>query len=450
MALGAVASCGLVGPDYTRPDIPIPGRFALAPAAELQSAAEDQWWRALNDPALDRLMARGMRQNLDIQAALVRIREAQAQMRAVGIESQYSGALDLTYQARAVNSTFGDTSQARLAPSFVVDLFGGRQRRREQAQANFEAAVYDEGAARLAFQQAIVQLYIDLRYYQCAIRLRERSINNRNRMVGIVRDRQSVNDETLISVRRAQAELALERAALPELQSSVETTAYSIATLLAEPGENVLKELAAFGRGQPMPRRNLSPGVPAELLRNRPDIRAAEARLASATAGIGIAESELYPSLRIDGSVTLTAAATTKVIGPSVAIPVFNQKTRMAQRDAAASRAKQAEIEWRQTVLNGIEEVQSSLSRINGYDKRLDRLGVAVREYRSATNLLREAFRLNALTLVELLDAEDDLTDATLQHALAKRRYATSWAQLNTAIGQGWSAGTPVIRAATE
>jgi multidrug efflux system outer membrane protein len=177
--------------------------------------------------------------------------------------------------------------------------------------------------------------------------------------------------------------------------------------------------------------------VPAALLKNRPDVRAAEAALASAVAQIGISEAQLYPSLRLNGALTVTQGGSLSV-GPTFSLPVFDRKARLAGRDVAVARAAEAELFWRNTVLTGVEEVQLGLSSLETSDKQVTTLTSAVSKFRDVATLSTEAFRLQAITYIEVLDVEESLNQSELQLINARRTYASSWAQLNVAIGQGW------------
>lgn len=440
LVTGVLSSCGTVGPNFLRPEVQLTDRFALAPEAPLRQAADDTWWRGLHDPVLNGLVERALAQNLDLQTARARILEAQALVRTTAPISRADGTATARADSTWVDGARTDTSSASATAGYTFDLWGERRRRQEQAEANLQAAIYDAAAARLAIQTAVVSTYVDARYFQRAAVLRRQSIGNRSRIVGVLRERNRIGDETALALRRAEAELALQRAELPDLEAGLQTSAFALATLLSAPGDQVLGLLTAKPEGQPMPRGGLNADIPAALLHNRPDIRASEARLAAAVAEVGVLEAQLYPSLRIGGSVTLSATDSV-TLGPALSLPIFDHALRKARRDAARARVTAAETTWRKTVLDAVEEVQSGLARAYSWDRQVSALGSALDKYRDAASLSREAFGLSAITLLEILDAEDNLTSVSLRLANAKRNYAISWAGLNSAIGQGWNAG---------
>lgn len=441
-----VASCGVVGPNYERPLVALEGQYALDPDPSLRAAAHDMWWTALADPMLDRLMQRALAQNLDVRSAVARIAQAQAQLRATGVSSQLSGEVEATGRAVWTDGDYNDRAQVRAAPEFVLDLFGERQRQSEAAQAVLDRAVFETAASRLALQLALVSSYLDLRYFQELETLRNRSVQNQLRVVDAVRQRQAARADTKVVLQRAEAELQLQRALIPQAKQGQQRAALRLATLMAEPFMPLLHEVGRRPE-QPRPATNIAPGVPAELLKNRPDVRAAEATLRATVARVGVSEAQLYPRLALSGSLGVASdiSGTSISIGPTVSVPLFDRTARLAGRKAAIARAEEAELLWRATVLSSVEEVQLNLSQLRTSDQEVAALAAAVSKFRAAARLSRDAFRLQAITHLEILDAEDSLTDAEFRLLNARRAYAGAWSQLNVAIGQGWQAHAPAV-----
>lgn len=434
----SVASCSVVGPNYQRPLIPLEARFALDPNSALQAAANDIWWETLADPTLNAVMQRALAQNLDVQASVARIQQAQAQLRAAGPLSQLSGGAEATAQVRLNDDGTRDNAALRIAPTFVLDLFGEATRREERAQATLDAAVFQSAASRLALQLAVVTAYLDLRFFQDLEALRHRAIRRQTQVVNLVRQREALSEETRISMRRSEAELQLQRAQVPESQQGQVAAILRISTLLAEPFSPLQQELSVRKR-QPRPASNFAPGLPAALLKNRPDVRSAEADLRAAVAQVGVTEAQLYPTLSLNGGIS-ASGGTTVTLGPSLAAPIFDRNARLAGRDAALARAEEAELAWRLAVLDSVEEVQLNLSQLRTSDTQVTALIGAVSKFREAVGLSRDAFQLQAITHLELLDAEDSLIQTELRLINARRSYALAWAGLNVAIGQGWRA----------
>lgn len=443
LALSSLAACSVVGPNYSRPAVSMPSTYAFAHSSSLRQAAEEKWWLAFKDPALNELMSRGLSQNLSVKAAQARIEEAEALLRAAGPYSGLSGDARLTGRATAVEGGGSDTTvSGSFTPSFIVDLFGGRERASQRASANLMAAVFDKAAAQLAMQLAVVDAYVNLRYFEQALAIQQRSVANKSEVVENIRARIEAGDSTRVELRRAEAELDLERSSRPDFIAGQRVAVLSLATLLSEQGGTV-RNIVSKSRGQPRP-GSVRAGVPGDLLRNRPDVRAAESRLEAAFAEVGVFEADLYPSLRIDGTVTAASVSSISLI-PALIIPVLDRPVRQARRDAAKARAELAEVEWRRTILDSVEEVQVALVRLEQAGDRATALRKAETTYRDARRLSQEAYELNSITVLDILETEDNLTDTQLQLAAAVRNQALQWAQLKVGIGQGWSAHTPLV-----
>ena len=192
------------------------------------------------------------------------------------------------------------------------------------------------------------------------------------------------------------------------------------------------------GAPQPNPPSSDAAGVPADLLRNRPDVRAAERELAAAVSAVGVAEAALYPSINLSGNVTVGDSESWS-FGPTLSIPLLNRPLLAARRDAAVARVQQAEIEWRRTVLAAVEEVQSAQSTFARSRQRLAAQQRAVDSYTQLVALSREAYQLGTTTLFALLDAEQSLADAQVAAATARRDVAADWLALQIAAGKGWA-----------
>ena len=430
-----IASCGVVGPDYQRPDGMAGGSFAVATRGALSFAANDPWWDRLKDPTLSKFVQTALANNVEMDIALARIKESRAALGAVGPASLLSGNLTASATTQRRNEVSSDTSQILAGPSLQIDLFGQRRRRAERQRALLEAATEDEAALRLALQSEVTQTYLTARFLQASAHSRRAAVASKKRLLAILQERHQVGEATKFDLRRAQAELVLEQARLPEIEGNFQATAFALATLIAEPADQTLKTLRRGGP-QPRPQGNIDPGVPSDLLRNRPDVRASEARLMAAFAEVGVEEAQLYPSLTLSGTVnggTIDGFS----FGPTFSLPLFNLPGLKANVAASVARAEAAEASYRQTVLEAVEDVQSSMAQTQALSQQLRTLQKALSIYNEAVELSRESFSLNAITLVEVLDAEEDLRDTALRLKDVRRAYAAEWADLNVAIGQG-------------
>jgi multidrug efflux system outer membrane protein len=436
-SLVVVASCSSVGPLYTPPEISLEQHYSFAQSSDIEEAAYERWWTSFKDPVLNDYMEKGLQSSLDIQVAQEQIREAQALHRATTpVLSQLSGGVTASETRQKSNGVASSSATSTLSANYVFDLFGGNKKSREQTQANLESTIYDSRTVRLAFQSEVFAAYVEARYYQTAMQITRRTIENRKRTFDLIDERVKADDATVLESARARAELSLAQADLPSLNNGFEQNAVRLATLLSQPTRDVVSNLKRTYRGLPAPRRGFSAGVPANLLRNRPDILSAERTFAARMAAVGVAAADLYPSLVLSGSVRIDAANTFS-IGPTLNIPIFGRSGLLANRAAAESRARQAELAWRATVLDAVAEVENTLSRTRNRQNEIASLSQAARDYTRLTRLSRDAFDLGASTLLELLDAEQSITRTEISLAQARRAYILALAELAVATGRG-------------
>lgn len=433
-----LSACAAVGPDYTPPAINASARFVEGGKASAGDVTQTQWWRDLGDARLNTLVDRGLSQNLSIQTALERIEETRAVLGGSGFATAASGGVTgASNHTGATGVGTGTTNSVALNAGLVLDIFGGQRRAVQQARAQYDAANYDVGTARLAFLASLAGAYVDARYFQEALALTRQTIATRDRTLGLVRDQATAGTATELDRIQSQALLQEARAALPDLENGFNTAVYGIATLLAEPAAPLFAELQK-GAAQPRPRSGSKAGVPADLLRNRPDVRSAERSFAAAVASVGVAEAALYPSVSLSGTITASSSKTWS-FGPSITLPIANQSVLRASRDAAISQARQAELNWRAQVLSAVQETQSAQSSYLRNRRALAAQQAASASYSRAVELSQSTYSAGTTTLLTLLDAERSRASSRLSVAASVQKLANSWITLQVAAGRGWA-----------
>lgn len=429
-------ACAPVGPDYTRPAVKLEPGFVEGTSGTLGEVATRQWWTQFQDARLNALVGRGLQQNLSIANALERIKAAQATLGTTGAAEAASGSLAASRtRSGSEDTATTDSHSTSLSASFVLDLFGGLRRNAQSARASLAAARADEGTVRLAYLSAIVGAYIDARYYQESMALTRQTIALREQTLKLTLAKVEAGNATEYEQVQIQALLDSARADLPSLESSYLTEVYTMATLLGEPAAPLIKEMQS-GRNQPRPHGKLNTGIPADLLRNRPDVRAAEQDLIGATADVGVAEAALLPSITLSGSLTNVSSKAWS-FGPSVSLPVFSQPRLMAAKANAVSLAKQAEITWRSTILSAVEDVQSAHSQWLRLQQVSALRQSSVTSYARAAELSEQAYQAGATDLSDLLDDDRSLASARLSLASSVRDLAVQWAATQVALGAG-------------
>lgn len=432
-----LAGCVQVGPDYAALDFNPPSKFVGGATDAVSDAAAQAWWKRLNDPALNRLVSIGITQNLDVRTALERIVEAQSNARRFGVSGQQlSGDLTGSALVGESNSVSTDSSTARADAAFVFDLFGGFSRAREQSLAQLDAASFEAGTVKLAFLSEVVSAYTLVRFFQSSAQITRETITSRRETLRVARERADVQEGTQLEVAQAQSVLASAEASLPILEAQAKVNTFRLATLLNVPTSDIAKMIATGG-GIPAPAIG-AVGVPADLLRNRPDIRAAERSFAAATAAIGVSEAQLYPSLNLSGSVT-AGDTDSWVFGPTVTLPVLDRTRQQAERDVARSQAVQAELAYRQAFVTAIEEVQTALITVNARRDEVAAYTKAASSSERALNLAARSYEGGVSIIDTVLDAERARLSDRLSLAQAQSDYVQAWVSLQVAVGKGWA-----------
>lgn len=435
-----LAACSVVGPDFQRKPTSLTSSYAFAPTPAQQAAAQEHWWRILDDPALDALMHEGLRSNLDIRTAQARIAESAALLRAEGgRDAQASGTLAIEVP-RVVLDGSGNTigaERATLNGNFVFDLFGQALRRRQQATRALNAATFEAESTRLAYQADLAGAVIDARFFQAAIRSTDLRIRTRTQILALTRQLLERGQLTRQDIVRAEADLASTQADLPSLRSGLHLSALRVATLLDAPVGPILARLKATeGTRQPVPSQSQDVGVPADLLRNRPDVLAAEYRLSAAFAAIGVAEADLYPALSLNGSILLDGSEQF-ILGPRLSVPILGRGRLLARRDATMAQADQAELAWRATIRGAVSDVERALVSMETARAEIAAFGRARDRFDELLRISRETLEIGASTVLEILDAEQDIRQVDLNLIQARRDLALAAAQLAVATGRG-------------
>lgn len=466
---GLLAGC-TVGPNYEPPEIAVPGGYAEAGAADALSDAEfAAWWRKFDDPLLTSLIERALTQNLDVEAAAARIREARALEGVAGAARlpEVAGQASAIRQRISENAipvppaaggdvgagSFGilgsEFTSFRIGfdASWEIDLFGRNRREREAAAARTGAAIWSQRDTQVSVAAEVARVYFRLRSARERYRNAEAEAARVARLEQLSAARAAgglINSE---EVRRLQAERSAAAAVLPAIRAEIDTETHALGVLVgARP------EVFASGLHQPPagPAIEVPPGLPSDLLRRRPDIRAAERELAAATADIGVAVADLYPRIALTAAPALVSTALGSLLdwgsrafaaGPALDWPLFDGGRRRANVDVHNAIQEQALVAYRKAILTALQEVEDALSRVEGDRGRLQQLEGALIGARAAEQLADSRYRGGLVNYSDVLLAqgrrlslEDELIEA--RGALAQDTVA-----LVKALGGGWPEG---------
>nr|WP_313372379.1 efflux transporter outer membrane subunit [Brucella intermedia] len=451
--MSLLAGC-VTSEDAPQASMNLPATYHDGKAESAGDVTLRPWWEDFRDPRLNSYVNVGRNANLDVLRAIERIEQARLGVIVAAADGfpvvSGNGNLGLKGEEGSL-ATSSDTLRtigAGASTSWLIDLFGQVRSAKASANSSLDAAYAGADVAQLAFLSELTAAYIDMRYYQEALAVSRRTLASRRATLKLIRSSQEAGESTRLDVVQAEGLVNSTLATLPALEKGFRVSAHRIATLLGLPAGSLLKEMEKPNR-QPSARFSTKSGIPADLLRNRPDIRRAERELAAAVANIGVAKAQLYPSLKLNGEITasriFTSAATGNLspwsFGPSLSVPIFNGGRLKANVEIANSAARGQYLAWRGTVLKSIEEVENALVSYRRTQNEVEAQKRVVRSYQEALKLARAKYEEGATSVLDVLDAERSLGTASLAQAAAIRQLARDYVDLNTAIGGGYAAG---------
>lgn len=450
LAFLLLTSC-VVGPDHKAPEITLPSKFAEGGTESAGDVSLAAWWTAFQDKRLNGLVDQGLSQNLDILQALERINQAEANVVSAGAGALPSLAVGVGHtesetngSARSVPQT--GTTSGDVSVSWLLDLFGQYRRSKESAQASLDAAYANVDTVRLAYLSELVTFYVNARYFQERIAIARKNLASRRETLDLTKLQLEAGAASRLDVVQAEGLVNSTLADIPGLEAGFRQAANHISTLLGLPASTLMADLQKGAR-QPITNRSVKTGVPADLIRNRPDIRQAERQLAAAVAAIGVAESQLYPSISLSGSITPSyirtsansGSATTWGFGPSLNLPIFDGGALRANVKNRESAAREAYLVWKQTVLDAVEEVENALAAVTRDRQTVNALTATVRSYEEALELSTASYRDGASSLLDVLDAQRSVSSAQASLAQAVQQMANDFVALNVAVGGGYA-----------
>lgn len=448
-----VAGCA-VGPDYRQPKSEVPPAFGSADAAYLANDPLAQFWTAFEDPALDELIVRALHFNHDLRIALANVNEARALRR----ESQFDRFPTVTANASrqktrlsADETVNGEVQRATLNRGsfdalWELDLFG-RVRRSVEANRAFEQAeVEDLRAAQVSVVAEVARTYFELRGAQEQFAVAQRNAENQTETLKIAQVRLDAGRGTEFDTARAQSLLNTTLATLPELNAAVENSIHRLSVLVGQQPTALRDALLPVSALPELPRL-VQIGKPEDLLRRRPDIGAAERRLAAATASIGVAKADWFPRVSFTGEIGFAAssgdrignaATQTYAFGPSISWAAFDLGRVQARVRQAEAREQGAIAAYEQAVLRALEETESTLTSYRETRRRLDYLYASANASRRASELARKRFDGGAADFLDVLDSERSQLEVEANLSRARTTAATNLIAVYKALGGGW------------
>ncbi|HUA80258.1 MAG TPA: efflux transporter outer membrane subunit [Dyella sp.] len=497
IALAAVLLAGCtVGPNFTRPDAKLPSAWCgagcqakpVVPSRTTAAPINTAWWTSFNDPELAKLEERVADANLDLKVASLRLAESRAE-RSITAADEYptvngnasavrerasangvtslAGALtQSTNAATTANGTGAGVAnfpasgkgsaplnlfQAGFDASWELDLWGRVRREVEAADASVDAQADARRDLLMSTMAEVARDYIQLRGTQTDYAITLDSLKAAKDAERVTRERKANGLASDLDVEEAASQVSAENALLPQLAQQEDETINRLSFLLGQAPGALRTELEETKPVPPTP-PVVPVGIPSDLARRRPDIREAEANLHQATAEIGVAKADFYPSITLSASGSLQAMQFSKLgnwgsrqfsIGPSINLPIFEGGRLKATLNLRKEQQQEAAVNYQRVVLSAWHEIDNALTQYSSQQERHDQLAAEVQDNQRALRLAQAQYTAGTGSFLQVLDAErrllsaqQDLTDNTTQ-------ISTTLVSLYKALGGGWETTYP-------
>jgi len=454
------------GPDYRAPQpgtLGVPNAYYSAANGPAPSDAElATWWTRLGDPALSTLVDAAVANNLDIVQAQARLRQARESLAQANASflPQLSGTATggRNYSNQDAGGRFdangnpigggggnwSSSYSARVNSSWQIDLFGELARGREAARADLAASGYDLANVRMTIISELVTNYVQARLAQEQLRIARETQKVQQDNYQIANWRLQAGLVSSLDEQQARAQLAQTNAAIPQLEASLRGSLNRIAVLTGQaPGEatRMLETPAPI----PVAPTAIAAGIPADTLRQRPDVRSAERALAAATARIGVAQAQLYPALGISGNIGTTSNAfgdlfklITGGIFGNIQQLIFDGGRAASQVRSQRAAADAAFAAYKQSVLTALEDVENAMAQLSSARARKAEFATALEASGNAAILARSQYQAGLIDFQTLLTSESTLLNARNSLAAAQSDEVLAIARLYNALGGGW------------
>jgi NodT family efflux transporter outer membrane factor (OMF) lipoprotein len=458
------AGCAAVGPDYTPPAPDAPAGWSRLDASDKPVARAEapgdlsQWWNSLNDPLLSELIDEALQDSLDLRSAQARLREARAR-RVVAAAGRYpsvtaSGSASRSESSEQVGS--GDTRNffsAGFDANWELDVFGGVRRSVEAAEADLESSAASLENTRVSLAAEVALNYVEVRTQQTLLGIARANLASQSETLQLTDWRAQAGLVSSQDVEQARSNREQTRAQIPALETGLAEAEHRLDLLLGRVPGTLHARLTPAGDLPSVPEQ-IAVGIPADTLRQRPDVRAAERALAAQTARVGVAEAARYPSFNLSGSIGLEAltlgalgnsGAATSSLFAGITGPIFDAGRLRAQVEIQDAVREQALVGYEQTVLVALQDVENALVGLARSRERSEALTNATESARNAAQLARQRYSAGLIDFQSVLDTERSVL--LLEESLASSRAngVLTLIRLYKALGGGWSPQSETI-----
>ncbi len=452
IALVGLSGCGLQSTSSSS-DMKLPADWKNAAGFPVASPSRDlsRWWGRFNDPTLNRVISIALESSPDIQSATARVREARANRDAAS-SSLFP---TLTGGASASSTDSSDTTSsssysAGLDASWEVDLFGKNRSALDTTSANLGAAKENLNSIHAALAAEVATVYTSLRTNEARLEVLKSNLKTREQTAQLAGWRLKAGEADTLEASQAKSSLESARASLPSLQQAISQGKNSLA-LLAGRAPGGLDSALSNRRSIPTPPASLAIGIPADVLRQRPDVRLAGYQVMAAAAATRTVQATRYPSLNLSGTLGLDTASRRTLLDPkttaasiasSITSPIFDAG-RIKANIAAASASEQQTIEnYRKIVITALSEAEDALIACRRSAERLATLEKATSLARESDALARQRYEAGEIDFLDVLDSQRTLLGLEDSLLATRADRSTAYIRLYQSLGGGWSSGS--------
>jgi NodT family efflux transporter outer membrane factor (OMF) lipoprotein len=445
-----LSSCASVVPQQDKAmPLAIPADWSnAADSASTQAASLAQWWTRFNDPQLSRLVARAMQTNTDVNRAQAALRQARAlrDVAAAGLRPTLDSSASASHGTSGGDSS-GSLFKAGLDAAWEPDIFGGKQSALDANDATLRASAASLGDVQVSIAAEVALSYLTLRGAQARLAIAEANLASQLDTHEITGWRLQAGLVSSLEAEQSLSATEQTRAQLPVLRTSIAQTRHALAVLTGQPPADLTATLATTA---PIPQASddLVLSFPAETLRQRPDVRAAELQITAALARVAQADAARKPSFRIGGSLGLSAltlgaltdgASVVSSLLAGVSWPIFDGGAARATVRAEQAALVQSQEAYRATVLIALKEVEDALVALCGNRERLLRLNLAAESARNAALMARQRYDSGLVDFQVVLETQRSQLSTQDSVASTQADLAADHVRLYKALGGGWN-----------
>ena len=447
-------SCALVGPDYKRPEINLPNTYHQEVNKENIATDLNNWWKLYQDPALDDLMDKALNKNVDINAAIARLEEADAYLKQVGAALIPSA--DLTSQGNRSKATetgiippsfvqpFRKNFNIQLGTSFELDFWGRLRRAKESARAEYIASQYSKDTVVLSLQSTLASNYLLLRSIDSQIVALKDNVVSRKENLELTKKRLESGLISALDLHQAEAALNNLSAQLSDLMRQREIVANQLILLSGDMNLNIPENKLDALVTPPIPPANM----PSSLLESRPDIKEAEQIMIAANANIGVAKAALFPNIVLTANFGRESAELKNIdktgsdiwgIGLGLTLPIFDSGRAQTRVSQATAKQKQALSYYESSIQNAFKEVNNAIVSLKEYTEQENDLKLTQDAAKKAMDIASNRYKAGYSSYLEYLDAQRVYNDASIAYIQKRQLRLMASVELFKSLGGSWS-----------